>query len=251
MNHFSVIGYGTPSLEDLQTFLNKNLEKTEKKSVGDVILRHLVDGLGGGELFLYFRKNRKMFGVSNDLFCFIPSYKGKTVQNVKKVDLIFSKQCVACVGMNLWIERGNEEYPLIVDLPNYLENKEIDWKAVSQVQITLFPHELHHWKSIEDFKNSDDPIAKLATKSFIPSGTFSINNDPNFIQKAECICSGIVTFVEKKTNGFTGQDFFHLVIDTYAAEYDVVTETSVFKETPAVGSVVCGTFWVCGKVVRT
>ena len=83
---------------------------------------------------------------------------------------------------------------------------------------------------------------------FIPSGTFSPSNDPNFQPHAECYCYGKVVSIETLTNEFSGLEFRHMIMDTCAAKYDVLVDFS-YANKIEVGDIVGGPFWINAKVL--
>jgi hypothetical protein len=252
LDRFTVIGYDIANPEAINDFIASNLPNAQATQFGNITQHYLNDSVAGTELHFYSHMEKSFLGKEKrQVFCILPSFKGSTRQGVRNVQLMMpNKNCEACASLYLWVSKDGEEYPLIVALPNYFEIQNNDFSVINEVGTTLFPREFRYWKSEADFKSdTKNPMSKFAVKSFIPSGTFSPKDDPNFVLKAECICNGIIKSIEKKTNSTTNKKFYHFVVDTYAAEYDVVIHESFFDMEPEVNWIIGGVFWVCGKII--
>ena len=248
MNDFLAIGY---NIDDIEAFFGESFSKLKKTEYINFVEYYIKDNNKKSELYLYTEvKKSFLWKKTENFLCAKPSFCGITKQSVKKLDFVFSNECPLCVSLNLWVGKNGEDYPLRVDVPNYLEIKDIDLSIINNISITLFPHQLSYWPDVQSFEKEAEKT-KMAVKSLIPSGTFSVKeNDKDFKPSASCICNGIVISAEEITNEHTGLSLYHLVINTYGADYDVVVQKDALKELPKINSVVGGTFWVCGKLIK-
>ncbi len=103
-----------------------------------------------------------------------------------------NKNCEACQSIHLWIYQGEEEYPLIVDIPDVFSLQDRNINDIKKISITLFPYRIDYWSSKEEFeskvKDKENPF-ELAHNFFIPSGTFDPGENPDFEPSASCMCS--------------------------------------------------------------
>lgn len=182
-----------------------------------------------------------------------PSFTGKNVQKVKYAKLIPNKKYPCEPSLSVYVyDNENNEYPLIMDMYNYLEKRDIDFSKVSKVTVTLFA------KVFESFEDKSifwkkyprgEKISIPAPGMFIPTGTFSPVNDPAFIPHAECWCYGEVISFSKLINNISGGEYYHFVMKTLAASYDLVVDTKLVKGDPRKFEIIGGTFWVSSKIM--
>jgi hypothetical protein len=66
---------------------------------------------------------------------------------------------------------------------------------------------------------------------------------------AYAIFTGHVLEAGTLTNALTGHPFHWALVDSYAAQYDVVVDPELLPKTPAAGNVLSGSFWLSGRLL--
>lgn len=249
MSHLSDIGFVVNNPEEMAR-LFFDFKKTCKRQVSDKFVQYVLEDKSGARLYWLFKKVG-LFG-KEEFVSFIPSFKGDLVQRIRAPKLKPNQKSPLEPSLDLWITdpEENQEYPLIVDISNYLEVKDTDFSKLGSIRVVLFAD------SFEYFENKNEFNVRYPRKSehqfpspgmFIPTGTFSPKNNPDFIQHAACWCYGEVIKSATLLNQLTGKEFFHFIMKTYAATYDVVTEANEKINLKKVG-IIGGEFWPCAIV---
>lgn len=144
-------------------------------------------------------------------------------------------------------------YPLQVDLPDFgITAKGLPTPSVVTMQIAAFAHQLLTFASDDEFAQPSNPLSKLATEAFIPSGLFRPDGQPVNPPRSEAMLTGHVLAASLLKNPVTQIGFYHLHIQSLGGTFDVVASPKVVTgPAPAVGGVVAGTFWLSGRIVET
>ena len=246
--------------EGYADLLKKLHPLSQKKKIG-AYYKYTYNDPSGAQVFIY---SKAGFFKKEEFFCAFPGFEGKGIQKIWSAEepgldgyeygarIINEEKCEVEGTLSCWVHNEkDEEYPLLIDIQNYLETMEKKTSEIKRVQITLFPHQFEHYKTEQDFRKKYPKGEKNPFPSpgmFIPSGTFSPKNYPNFKPHAECYCYGRVEFAETLKNEFSGLEFQHVIIDTYGAKYDVLVDWT-HKQDIEIGDIVGGFFWVSGKVL--
>ncbi len=167
-------------------------------------------------------------------------------------------------------------YPLLVDVSDFdLVRDRIRAPSITDLQITAFPYQVDVYVNDSTFYSSQPGevdhteqakkqkgalnlqqiadragSAKLAAESFIPSGLFNPGGTPKNPPKAEGIMAGHIEECNTLTNPFSGRQFYHMHVRTYAATVDVVCDPARLRSAPAPGNVLSGVFWFSGRLVE-
>lgn len=246
MSHFSDIGFKVEGPGDILCLFSEVKDVSIKQEFGKYI-QYITDNGSRGYLYWYFKKSNLFH--KEEFLGVMPAFKDSTSQCVRDIKLKPNKEWTLEPSLDLWITKPEtgEEYPLIIDIANYLEAQNDNFTKLGSVQVTLFANSFECYKNEEEFWKQypkKDEIHIPAPGMFIPTGTFSPNGDHNFKPHAECWCYGKVTKAEKLVNQITKNEFCHFIIETCAASYDVVTrvEDGVnLKDIAIIG----GVFWPC------
>ena len=249
MSHFSSIGYRIDSPDELDQLSDSLKAKSTKKEFGKYT-QYVADDESGSQLFWHTEKSFP-FGKEQGLGM-TPAFKGKCIQKIKEAhfrpDVPYKFEPLLFV----WVyDDDGSEYPLAVDLLNDLEIKDKDVDSFEVMQATLFAEEIEFFPNEDAFWKKYPKKEKISFPSpgmFIPTGTFSPKDDPEYKPHAACWCYGEVISSERLVNKFTDISFWHLVMKTYAASYDIVADINMFDAQPKKGGIVGGKFWICARV---
>ncbi|MBX9787722.1 MAG: hypothetical protein K2Y37_02310 [Pirellulales bacterium] len=144
-------------------------------------------------------------------------------------------------------------YPLQVNLPDFsVTAAALPMPSVVTMQIAAFAHQLLTFASDDEFAQPSNPLSKLATEAFIPSGLFRPDGQPVNPPRSEAMLTGHVLAASLLKNPVTQIEFYHLHIQSLSGTFDVVVAPKLVTGTaPVVGGVVAGTFWLSGRIVES
>jgi len=246
MSHLSDVGFKVEKPEDIEKIISNFKIQAERKDFGNYFQYKLSDESGA---HFYWYGQKKTFFRQEQIVGFIPAFKGGIKQEIKGVHLLSNKEYPLEPSLDLWVYNNSDEYPLIIDIVNYLEIKDKKIEGLKEINAILFAKDFEYFNDNDDFyqkypkKNEKAHIP--APGMFIPTGTFSPKDDPGFKPHAECWCYGKILKEEKLENKLTGEYFYHFIMKTYAAEYDVVVDVKSVNVKPNIGAIIGGVFWPC------
>jgi len=247
-SHMGSIGFSTP---DMDAFIVRAATEGRRVPVPDGTYVHWA--MNGAELWTQLDKSNSLVGCN-------PHFAGKGRMRVEITELIQDPNDALDGSAHCWLEdpSGAQISPCLIDVPDFQALK--GWVAVPssiELQVTAFAHELRCYETDVDFEAHQLAVLgeeppDLAAESFIPSGMFSLDpeDDETHIPRAEAIFAGHLQDFELITNGVTGEQFHHLLVNTLGASIDVVAETGVLQGNPRSGGVAHGHFWLSGRACQ-
>ena len=138
------------------------------------------------------------------------------------------------------------DYPLVFDCPDYWLQVPIQFPIRCGIQFAAFASEVSYYSSSAEFKASQvGRDTSLGDQALIPVGLFG-EGPP----RPQILMSGVVRNVVQKTNKLTGNAFYAMIADTFGGSMNVVTPRGLGNELPIEGGIICGTFWLSGKLMR-
>lgn len=239
-------------------FKDKFKHQSKKIEINDDYIAYKTKDESGGVLYWYIKRHF-LYGKLSfvDL---VPGFDGSVYQEVNSVKYIENQSTGFEKNISLWVGKDQDGggYPLIVALPGYYLENIGKLESVEKIQITLFSlGNIEYYKNENEFEEKypkNEQGIGLGSQMFIPSGNFSPldekseENKEDFVPQPECLCYGKVVSAKKLTNKIGGGDFWHIVLDTYSAKYDVVADVELLKEEPKAGEIIGGSFYVSGRL---
>ncbi len=244
MSHFTDVGFQIEEKEDIARLFEHVKSISRKQEFGKYV-QYVTEDSSGACLYWHFTRGglfsqEKFMGVT-------PTFVGKLSQHIREPRFKPNAEWPLEPSLELWVSnpQTNEEYPLIVDMVNYLEVQSMDFTKLESIKIVLLANSFEYFLNEDDFWKKypkKDKVHFPAPGMFIPTGTFSPNDNPNFEPHAECWCYGKVIKAEKLFNRITNHEFYHFTMEAYAATYDVITHSTQPIDLNDV-AIVGGTFW--------
>lgn len=251
MSNLSDIGFPTPDEQAVNEMIMHVLEFAVPFKCERGFYLKFSDA-SGAEIYLQGNFDQELIG-------FNPHFAGTSRQKVALTQKIARDSSELDGGFHAWAnlysttEEISGEYPFVFDAPDFLINEIENFPIVKDIQLTAFAsNDFQIFLDEEDFYDSQTSEAKLATKSFIPSGLFSPEQtDENIdlsVVRPIGIFTGEIKEFDRRTNQLSGQDFYRLLIETLGGEIDVVADPKLITEEPKIGGIVSGQFWLSGKI---
>lgn len=248
MSNFSNIGFHVSTYKQFQKLLYIAGKSSRKVDVEDGYYSVYTDR-SGAELYTQYKNKGELIGAN-------PHFKGSSRRSVCLNEFIARKESVLDGAFHAWAaptypkEPESGLYPFVFDLPDsktytaFALPQTVDIQlAAFALQIKIFPDE-----SAYSASQTDEP--KFATQSFIPTGLFTSENDPEAGPAALGAFTGIIKSCKLLKNTLTKQWFYWMLVDTLGGEVDVVADKAMlFDEVPKVNGVVQGEFWLSGRLL--
>jgi len=247
MSNFATIGLLVASREDLNALVNRVGPLAERLAAPSGEYFRWSDP-SGAEIWLQMNAENKLIGIN-------PHYAGQSAVRVGLTDRLVSAGTSELNGsFRGWADPAGDEpdtgsYPFVFDAPDYRLHEELSLPARKEVQITAFAHEIAAFESAAAFEASQTMDLKYASQSFIPSGLFTPAGDSTARPQARAIFTGHVLAADEKTNMLTGRAFYWALVETLGGAYDVVIDSNLLPDVPAVGGVMSGSFWLSGRII--
>ena len=250
MSNLSDIGFPTPDEQAVNEMIMHVLEFARPIQCEQGFYLKFSDA-SGAEIYLQGNFDQELVG-------FNPHFAGTSRRKVGLTQKIERDSSELDGGFHAWanpFEADKEisgEYPFVFDVPDFRMNEIESFPAVKDIQLTAFAsNDFQMFASEEDFFASQESELKYASKSFVPSGLFSFdeneNIDLNVVRPIGKFAGEIKSF-DQRTNQLSGQDFYWFSVETLGGEIDVVADPKFVTEEPKIGGIVSGQFWLSGRI---
>jgi hypothetical protein len=140
-------------------------------------------------------------------------------------------------------------FPFVFDMPDYDRYDTLDLPSNGTIQLAAFAYNLQGFENEEAYKASPSGKTKLASKSFIPTGLFTLRKGARIPAQAQAIFSGYVLETAMITNPVTMLKFYWARVNTLLGEVDVVADPQVVQGKIMKYGVVRGEFWLSGRIM--
>lgn len=132
-------------------------------------------------------------------------------------------------------------YPALIEAVDFGALAEQELPVLARMQICGFAHELRAFPTAEAHRAADDQQPGIASEAFIPMGLFTAATresigDPE--PSAAALVTGTVAEHRLLTNSVTGQHFHWLLVESFAASYDIVADPAVVTGQIATGGTI-------------
>ena len=256
MSNLSNIGFNFQTPEDFFSGLDKMIPmvKVIKCAKGEYLEYAETTGVAW---YMQFNKRKKFIG-------FNPHFNGFSKRNICVTNEINKGFSVLDGTLHAWAdpaEKGNPnsgQHPFVFDVPDLQQYMPLSFPLDCQIQLSAFPiEEIGVFDTDEDFYNSQTTKFKFGTKSFVPSGLFALQTttetDDEQVPdgpRPTGMFSGVVKEMATLTNQFSGASFYWMLVETVGGDIDVVSDFDHVQNTPKVGSIIWGDFWLTGRLLN-
>ena len=140
-------------------------------------------------------------------------------------------------------------YPFVFDYINFGQLPRLKCPTIRKVNIVAFAHEINFSESEEKYYSTQNNKPGFASKSFIPSGTFSLENGKKDTPDSEAIFTGHIIESKFLKNEITNVEYYYIKVATLGGAYDIVADKELVNSEIVVGGIVTGSFYLCGKLI--
>ena len=196
----------------------------------------------GAELWIQANLDREIIGCN-------PHFTGEASMRISVTQTFHSIDRPLDGRFFGWVEPKDEKnpttglYALSVEMPDYsLSETRLFKHPVITVQIAAFAEEIANFPNERSFAFS--PFSNTMALPTVLQPDCEAGDGEAPVAKI----SGFVLKAELRTNPLTEQTFLYALLETHGGTVDVVASNDLLPETPAVGSVLAGSFWLSGRM---
>ena len=251
MSNLSDIGFPTPDEQAVNEMIMHVLEHTKPLQNSRGIYLIYSDE-SGAEIYLQGDFNQELIG-------FNPHFAGKSRRKVALTQVIERDSSELDGGFHGWanpLEGAKEsgDYSFVFDVPDFRNVEVSAFPRSVEIQLTAFAsNDFEIFAGEEDYQTAQESELKHASKMFIPSGLFALDEgggsvDLNTVRPIGIFAGEIKEF-ELKTNSLSGEKFYAFLVETLGGETDVVADPKYVPCEPKIGGIVKGQFWLSGKIL--
>jgi hypothetical protein len=245
-SHFSSIGFPLNSQEELGSLLESLYGQSRPYPCQSGRYLRWVDS-SGAELWLQLDSHDNLVGVN-------PHFSGKSQMKVRLEHKVHRPDSSPLDGAFLgWVDPSDDKsepgsYPFVFDSPDSNLCDQVSMNSVVQVQIAAFAHSVEIFADPEEFESRNSGKFSMASQSFIPSGMFSPGGRATEPPTAHAVLTGHILEAQVKTNTHTRERFHWLLVQSFAAVFDVVIAPELMNVPPKPRAVISGSFWISGRI---
>ncbi len=251
MSNLSDIGFPTPDDNAINEMIMHVLEHTKpvKTSHGFYLIYR---DSSGAEIYLQGNFKEELVG-------FNPHYAGKSRRTVGLTTSITRDSSELDGGFHAWAnpQEGLSEsgdYPFVFDVPDFRTVENSGFPQTVEIQLTAFAsNDFKIFENDEDYQKAQESVLKYASKMFVPSGLFAVDEKDGSrdlsLARPVGMFAGEIKDVELKTNELSGEKFYALLVETLGGDLDVVVDPKFVPNEPQIGGIVSGQFWLSGKIL--
>jgi hypothetical protein len=250
-NHYRSIGFHIATDDDIEALVDQHILQgagREVKTPDSHYVEYLLPG--GEQLTLPFDEQGRIIDLH-------PHYRGQGRMTARLEKVLTRDQLPLELSYFAWAnpkaglvgEEARGDYPFLFEVPEYGPMRRLQsLPQTVSVQIAAFAYELSCYADVAEYQAANDPDMPMAVESFIPTGLFA-DPDGGGEPRAEAMLSGRVLACERKTNAYSGQDYWALLVKTLGGTIDVVSTPQTVEGHPQVGGICKGVFWLSGQLV--
>ncbi len=206
----------------------------------------------GAELFL-------QADPAHDIIGFNPAFNGKSRRNVALTGTI-ERDTSQLDGAfharsNPVAEGGSDprdDFPFVFDVPDFRLKEKITLPKTVEIQLSAFAsNDFRLFESGMHYLDFEGKGADGRVRSFVSTGLLKANDeqpDDPIPPQAHAVLTGEIKEFGLRENSLSTKKFYWFLTETEGGEIDIVADPKLVSETPKIGGVVYGSFWLSGRI---
>lgn len=157
-------------------------------------------------------------------------------------------------------DEGGCGCPVVFEVPDFRQHAaRLTLPVRARVQLVGFAESLSIAENEEKFaqvqraeaevRDGDKRVTTMAAESFIPSGLFTTGGEASPVPAARAFLAGRILAWERRENSHSKRSFAIFTIRTLGGCLEIVAAPELVPCEPQVGGIVCGTFWLSGRLL--
>lgn len=246
-SHFSTIGLPLSSQADYGALANRVGPLATPIEVPNGVYWRWVSDCGA-EVWLQTNTDNELVGMT-------PFFGGSAHTTVRLTNRVVRQDDSPLEGaFHAWADPDQSDpdsgaYPFVFDVVDFDRLGDIALPTIAKAQIAAFAHEVSVYQTVHSYNESQTGELKFASQSFIPSGLFANGGESAEPPNSLAFFTGHIIATELKTNSLTRAQYYWALVETLGGCFDVVIDPELCDASPAVGGVISGSFWLCGRLI--
>lgn len=236
-NHFSDMGFNNICDEtDIVQILKDNIETAKEIKVGRY---HFFCVCIDGCIEIWYKTlitHRR--GV--EIVHWTLHYNTETTTKIINPEWVRKEK--GCEILQIWFE--DETYPFNIEVVDKKLTQRINFNKSYHCQIACFADAVEIFKTEKGFS---EQYGIMGTKSVIPTGTFDLGKEKTE-QTAQAVINGIVKGFQRKTNSYTGESYYHVVLESIDVDFDVLVAEALIDQQLEINDIMSVRCWVSGRI---
>ena len=245
-SHFMSIGFAIEADADLQRYMsNESISGAEfYAKAGRYVL---WPSEHPSQLWLQLDNANNLVGIN-------PHFAGRAMMRVKLENRLGRDEDYPLDGgFQGWADPAPDgatgAYPLVFDAPDFTLHSDLILPTVANVQLAAFAHSVAAYPSEQAFHELQTSETRFAARSFIPSGLFGTDEEPDEHPPAHAWFNGVVLETALLTNPVSGMAYRWAWVSTLGGEVDVVCDPNEVAGEIVAGGVIRVSGWPSGRIV--
>ncbi len=249
MSNLSDIGFPVQSEQDVNVLITETIKYVESVKCAEGFYLRFADS-SGAEIYLQGNNEQELVG-------FNPHFAGTSRQTVGIIKTIERDSSLLDGGFHVWAnprdgQADSGEHQFVFDAPDFRLNEITEFPRICEIQLTAFAsNDFKIYADETDYQNAAKGETKSASKSFVPSGMFTPdeNAEPIDPPRPIGILTGEIKEYELKTNELSNEQFYWFLVEIPGGKVDVVADAKLVPNEPQIGGIINGQFWLSGKII--
>ena len=248
-NHFSPIGFSVDSLESLGQLVDQLRPHAEPRPSNQGVY-WVWTASSGAQLVI-------QEGLAGEVVGITPCFEGESRNTVRVEDIVRRQSDSPLEGAFAgWLSPSVDDpfdgaCQICFDVCDFYKHSSFfGYQSLRlEVQFSAFPEEITLYPNRESFESEDSGDCSLSSQGLVPLGLLGFDGSPKGEPSAQVLLNGHILKTEKRTNPFSGETFYWVLLESFGGYFDVLIDPQSCDAVPVVGGVVSGTFWVVGRVL--
>lgn len=253
MSNLSDVGFPVRGQQDVNELIEAVLRRVERVPCSHGYYLRFTD-ISNAQLYL-------QANDADELVGFNPHFDGQSRLSFGILEAVEGENSELDGSFYGWLNPlgGGEndeltgDFPLVFDVPDFRINQIEKFPHLCRIQLTAFAApDFQIFETAQDFReNQQTGFEKLEVQSFVPSGLFVEEGAELPPLRSTAVISGTIKSFARRTNSFSGADFFSFSVETDGGEIDVVADSKLVTTEPQNGALICGNFWLSGRIIAS
>jgi hypothetical protein len=246
-SHMSSIGFRVTNEEELLAVAQRAFAEGQRLPAPEVGAYVRWEAGGGAEVWIQLDAEGALVGLN-------PHFSGAARMHVGLTASMVPDDHALDGAFHAWADPQDEGptsgiYPFVFDAPDHALHRGAPLPALRGLQLAAFAHQIRAFADEAAYLAAPQPEPRFAIESFVPTGLFDADGDPEAIPRAHALFTGRVRKAARLVNPATGVAFQWALVRTLGGEIDVVADPELVDGPLVAGSILQGTFWLSGRLL--
>jgi hypothetical protein len=243
-SHLSAIGFGCQQDSDVLDLVERIWPNTTEHTFRGGCYRRWDSGCGA-DVWLHLDRQGVIVGLT-------PGFAGKGSLPFRAYTRFPRERGTrfegALKGWTTCHTSGTDVHPIAFDLIGYGLPLASRTPFVSSVRLTAFAHDITTHSDAHTFLASQESKLKLASNFFIHTGLLDQPEDRTIRPASTAMFAAKVIESAEHVVPMFNSRFHWMLVESLIGTLDIVADPADTSHLPPPGSIVVGSFWLCGRL---